>query len=318
MRRLTGYWLMTAFMVLAWTAAGAQVPTPTQNPGQNPAQSGAPSDNAPATSATSPQSSGTPAVPDSLKQGVTISGKPLHGERPLPKLPRDEFMKCYRMYAGFQSSGSGSIMDTLTPMSLCEEQRQWEEHTVIESCLYPLHGETPLRMVQACTETLGHDLLASSDQYYVFAARADAYFVYGDPQHAIADYGTAIKLAPHEGKLYYNRAVVYAAQSDANDALRDLDTAIGLQPKNARFWGERGSVCIKARDYQSAIKDETEAIQLAPKLAPAYFLRADALASVGNRTDAVSDLHTAIDLDPSLAHYVVIQGKTVSLQPPPL
>jgi Tfp pilus assembly protein PilF len=343
MVRLSSY-QVAAFLLLAWTTAGAQVPNPTQN--------GAPSDNRPATSATSPQSSGTSAAPETLTPGVTIAGKPLHGERPLPKLAPDEFTKCYRMNAGFPEPGSGSIMNFVIPMSMCEHQRQWEENTVIAACLYPDRGETPPRMVQACTETLGHDLLASDERYYVFAARAGAYFANGDPQHALADYDAAIKLDPHEAKLYYNRGAIFAAQSDGDAALRDLDTAIGLddkllpalllrakihaaqrdfsgaladysqmirlQPKEARFWSKRGSLCILQRDYQGAIKDETQAIQLESRLAPAYFLRADAFANVGNRANAMSDLHTAVALDPSLAHYVMIQGKTVSLQLPPL
>ncbi|MGH8297781.1 MAG: tetratricopeptide repeat protein [Steroidobacteraceae bacterium] len=341
MRRLSSY-QVAAFLLLAGTTAAAQVPNPND----------APSDNPPATSATSPQSSGTPTAPETLKPGVTIEGKPLQGERPLPKLAPDEFMNCYRMSAGFPEPGSGSIMAFVMPMSVCEHQRQWEEHTVIAQCLYPDRGETPARMVQACTETLGHELLASDERYYVYAARAEAYFANGDPKHALADYDAAIKLDPHEAELYYNRGVVFAAQSDGDAALRDLDTAIGLddklvtalllraklyaarrnfsgaladysqlsrlQPKNARIWGERGSLCIRQRDYQGAIKDETQAIQLEPKLAPAYFLRADAFANVGNRANAVSDLHTAVDLDPALAHYVMIRGKTVALQLPPL
>ena len=308
MRRLFSY-QVAAFLLLAGMTAGAQAANLIQN--------GAPSDNPPAASATSARSRGTPAVPETLTPGVTITGKPLYGERPLPKLAPDEFMSCYRMNASFPDTQSG-IMALVIPMSMCEHQRQREEHTVIAACLYPDHGETPPRMVQACTETLAHDLLASDERYFAFAARAGAYLANGDPRHALADYDEAIKLDPHEAELYYNRGVVFAAQSDGHAALRDLDTAIGLEPKNARFWGERGSLLILHRDYQGAINDETQAIQLEPKLAPAYFLRADAFANVGNQANAVSDLHTAVDLDPSLARYVTIQGKTVSLQLPPL
>ena len=309
MRRLSSY-QVAAFLLLAGTTAGAQVPNPTQN--------GAASGNLPATSAPSPQSNDAPVAPETLTPGVTIIGKPVHGERPLPKLAPDEFTKCYRMNAGFPEPGSASIMEYVLPMSMCEHQRQWEENTVIAACLYPDHGETLPRMVQACTETLGHDLVESDKRYYVFAARAAAYFANGDPQHALGDYDAAIKLDPHEAELYYNRGVVFAAQSDGDAALRDLDTAIALESKNARFWGERGSLRILRRDYQNAIKDETQAIQLEPKLAQAYFLRADAFANVGNQANAVSDLHTAVALDPSIAHYVMIQGKTVSLRLPPL
>lgn len=189
MRRLSNC-QVAAFLLLAGMTAGAQVPNPPQN--------GAPSDDPRAASTTLSQSSGTPAAPETPTPGVTITGKPLHGERPLPKLAPDEFTKCYRMNAGFPEPGSSSIMEFVLPMSMCEHQRQWEENTVIAACLYPDRGETPPRMVQACTETLGHELLASDDRYYVSAARAGAYFANGDPQHALADYEAAIKLDPHD------------------------------------------------------------------------------------------------------------------------
>jgi Tfp pilus assembly protein PilF len=324
--------------------AGAQVPDSGQNI--------QPSDNSLKATTDSPATSETPTGPMILKPGVTISGKPLHGEQPLPKLSPDEFNKCYRMSAGYPEPGTGSIMEFLIPMSMCEHQRQSELHTVIAECLYPDHGETPPRMVQACTETLGHDLLASDERYYVFAARAGAYFANGDPQHARADYDAAIKLDPHDAKLYYNRGVVFAAQSDGDAALRDLDTAIGLddklvpalllrakiyaargnlagaladyteairlQPNTAALWSDRGEVDLGQNEYESAVKDEAHAIQLDPKLASAYYLRSVAFGYSGERAKAVRDLRTAVGLDPSLAAYVTIKGKTVVLRLPPL
>ena len=67
-----------------------------------------------------------------------------------------------------------------------------------------------------------------------------------------------------------------------------------------------------------AVKDEAEAIQLNPKLARAYYLRGVASGDLGDRVNAVDDLRTAVGLDASLARYVVIQGKNVTLNLPPL
>ena len=64
--------------------------------------------------------------------------------------------------------------------------------------------------------------------------RAGAYFAQGDKQHALDDYNDAIKLAPRNASLYYNRGVFYAAQSDDEAAFGsstpiDLDFQAGAR-----------------------------------------------------------------------------------------
>ena len=75
---------------------------------------------------------------------------------------------------------------------------------------------------------------------------------------------------------------------------------------------------LRQHDYENAVKDEAQAIQLDPKLALAYYIRSIAFGDLGDRASAVSDLRTAVSLDPAIANYVVIKGKTVSLELPPL
>jgi tetratricopeptide (TPR) repeat protein len=200
---------------------------------------------------------------------------------------------------------------------------------------------------------MDHKLLESDQRFFLVGSRAGAYFASGDWQQALDDYNAAIKLAPHYGKLYYDRGVVFASRSNDDAALQDFDTAMGLdsklvvpallyrakiyaarrnfsgavadysraislQPKIAELWSDRGYVDLSQRDYNDAVKDEAEAIQLDPKLARAYYLRSIAFEDLGNRTNAVGDLRTAVGIDASLARYVLIQGKSVTLTLPPL
>jgi tetratricopeptide (TPR) repeat protein len=325
-------WQLSVVLLLAGMAAVAQVP------GAN-------------TTSTATDEAPT------LTQGVTVTGK-RPNERPLPKLAPDEFKKCNRQRMGLYnpSSGEPSASDLSqmgTTSWVCERQLSEEMQFVLDSCL-DRSGNTPLpRIIQACTESVDHKLLESDQVFFLFGSRAGAYFASGDWQHALDDYAAAIKLAPHYGKLYYDRGVVFASRSNDTAALQDFDTAMGLDPKlvvptllrraklyaargdfssaladyskaislqpnTAELWSDRGYVALSQRDYSSAIKDEAQAIQLDPKLARAYYLRGVASADLGDRVNAVDDLHAAVGMDASLAQYVLIQGKNVKLTLPPL
>ena len=340
MRRLF-WWQLSVLLLLAGVpllagmTAGAQVPTSSQN-----AQ---PAGSPPGAGATPTGAGEAPTAPEATKPQVTVTA-PL-SEAPLPALPPDEDVKCLEQ-KGFNAD--------LRLASLCDQQLNWERHTVIEACINR-GGNTALpRVIQACTELLDRNIFERSQSYFLLADRASAYFAEGDKQRALEDYDEAVKLAPHNAELYYDRGVLYAAQSADDAALRDFDKAIdidpklvpalrqrakihqargdfssaradysqavGLQPKAAALWSERGYVCLRQHDYESAMRDEAQAIQLDPKLARAYFLRgaAAAFGGLGDRAKAVGDIHTAVHLDPSLDRYVATKGKTAFLALPPL
>jgi tetratricopeptide (TPR) repeat protein len=202
-------------------------------------------------------------------------------EAQVPNLPPDHFIKCEWNQVGVHPRIDAS---ELTLLTACETQLQAQKRTVLAACLQPGAGAGPPRVIQACTESLDHDLLQGEARSLVLASRAQAYFVYGRLQQAGADYSSAIELTPHNAGLYYDRGLVAAAQ----------------------------------RNYAGAVADEAQAIQFAPHLARAYFVRSVALGDLGNQAKAFNDLRTAVGLDPALAHYVVIKDKAVLLTLPPL
>ncbi len=342
MRRLL-CWQLSVVLLLAGMAAAAQVPgsdRSSQPPG-NP--SGA---------------NTTATTPPTLSPGVTVTGKKPNAERPLPKLAPDEFKKCNRQRMGLYNPDAGGVSGSdLSQMGtttwVCERQLSEEMQFVLDACLDRSGHTAPPRIIQACTESIDHKLLESDQRFFLLGSRAGAYFASGDRQRALDDYTAAIKLAPHYGKLYYDRGVVFASQSNDAAALQDFATAMGLdsklvvpallrrarihaargnfsgalddyskaislQPKTAALWSDRGYVDLGQHDYNSAVKDEAQAIQLDPKLARAYYLRGIAFGDLGDRVNAVGDLRTAVGIDASLARYVLIQGKNVTLTLPPL
>ena len=100
MRRLLG-WQLSVALLLAAMAAAAQVTDSPQNsppPGTPPG----------ANTSTSTTAGETSATPETLSPGVTVTGKKLHAERPLPKLPPNEFTNCTQLSSrdGHESSGA--------------------------------------------------------------------------------------------------------------------------------------------------------------------------------------------------------------------
>ena len=327
------FWWQLPVLLLAAMAAEAQVDNSNQNgqpPSSPPAENATPAQNGEATT--------TPAI----RPGVTVTGKPPPAERPLPALPPDEFNDCIT---------KGPYQLDPIKVSLCGLKIRDETVIVTETCANRSGNTAPPRAIQACTELLDRNIVDRHERFLVFAQRAAAYVAQGDLQHALEDYNSAVKLAPHEGYLYYNRGVAYAVRHDDDAALRDFDTAIridskdvralrlrakihqargdfslaradyseaiGLQPKTAALWSERGYVCLRQHDYESAMSDASRAIQLDPALARAYFLRGAAFGGLGDSHNSLSDIATAVRLDPTLGRYVTFKGEDASLTLPP-
>jgi len=323
LRRLVS--LQLCGLLLVGVASGAPVDSSNPN-GQAPG--GAPTENT-----ATPGDTATPAQPDVLTPGITVTGSTPAAEQDVPKLPPDKFTECY----GTNSTSGPDTLDYIA-MTICESQLEADRRVVIEKCINRDGKSAPPVVVQACTELLEQKIFIGSDRFYIYVNRAEAYVAQGDRPHALEDYNEAVKLAPHNAKLYFNRAVFFLAQPDADAAMRDFDTALSLnpklvpallqraklhktqadlssaladysealrlEPKTAAVWSEAGYVCLLQHDYENAVKDEAEAIRLDPKLARAYFFRGAAFGGLGDSSKARNDIVAAVRLDPSLQRFV--------------
>ncbi|MGH8290516.1 MAG: tetratricopeptide repeat protein [Steroidobacteraceae bacterium] len=329
-------WQFSVLLLLAAMPAGAQVPDLSQN-----AQ---PSDNSPQSSTNSPAAGGTPTAPSILKPGVTITGKPLHSQPPLPKLLPDEFTNCTSYQAGMGESqaahGGGTGLPDLMTLEACELQMDWEKNVVLGDCI-DLNGKTgPRRVIQACTESLDHNvlplyersflfanraqayfalgykqraledydvavksayLLPANERFPLFASRADAYFALGYKQRALDDYNAAIKSAPHDAALYYNRGVVFVAQANYTAALQDFDIALKFDSKFVPALRQRAKIYAVRGDLTGALADYSEAIRLQPKTAALWSDRGELDLGQHEYGGAINDEAHAIQLDPKLA-----------------
>jgi tetratricopeptide (TPR) repeat protein len=313
---------LAVLLLLAGMAAAAQVPNSSQNV--------PPSDKSRGTSATPAGPGEAPASPKTLNE-VTVTGKLLHPERPLPKLAPDAFVKCMQLEGGAYSGPENYFENTewLEREISCSHEQGWQEHRVIAECIYPSDSRALPRIIQACTETLNRNLIQDDYRYYLLADRAQAYLAYGDPQHALADYNAAIKLDPSNAALYYDRAVVFAAQSDDPAALQDLNKAIALNSNFAPALRLRGKIRSAGRsgaladvptlllrakvhsarhNYSGALADYSQAIRLQPKNAVLWSDRGYVCLRQHDYKGAIQNESVAIGLDPRLARAYFFRG----------
>jgi tetratricopeptide (TPR) repeat protein len=328
--RCPACWQVSVLLLLGGMAAGAQVQQSSRLQ---------PSDNSSKTNAESLAAGEMPAAPSILKPGVTVTGKPLYAGPPLPKLPPDEFANCIHMLGTGSNEASWQVPQ-LWQLNQCELKLNWEKNLVLRDCV-DLNGKTPpRRIIQACTESLDHDvlpeyehsfllanraqaylalgdrqraledyaaavksaaLLPANERFVVFASRADAYFALGDRQRALEDYDAAIQSAPRNALLYYDRGVLFSAQADYDAALRDFDTALKSDSKFVPALRQRAKIYAARGNLTGALRDYSEAIRLQPKSAALWSDRGELDLGQREYAKAIADEAQAIQLDPKLA-----------------
>lgn len=278
-------------LLLGAITAAAQVPGSGQN--------APPAGSSPTASTKSTAASQATPPPAILKPGVTVTGKPLHSEPPLPKLPPNEFTNCERML------GAGGNPDRWQ-VEECEVKLALEKNTVLDDC-FDLKGKVPPhRVVQACTEALADNILEVPERSFVLVGRADAYFALGDRRRALADYDAAIQSAPllpanERFLLFGPRADEYLALGNKQRALDDYTEAIKSAPHDAALYYNRGIAFIAQTNYAAALQDFDTALKLDSKFVPALRQRARLYAVRDNLTGAAADYSAAIRLQPDTA-----------------
>jgi tetratricopeptide (TPR) repeat protein len=135
-----------------------------------------------------------------------------------------------------------------------------------------------------------------------FGMRGYARMLKGDAEGAVADYTTAIKLAPNIPgieKAYNNRGMAYQFKGDSINAYNDFDRAIIINPKYASPYNGRGVILERRGKLLLALADFNTAIELNPDLTPAYGGRAGVRFQRSEFDLALADYNKALQLDPS-------------------
>jgi tetratricopeptide (TPR) repeat protein len=162
-----------------------------------------------------------------------------------------------------------------------------------------LRLEPPLR-IEACARALAASDLTRRQQLDLLSARAGALDELGNYPRAIADYDSAIVLAPDDAVLHLNRGVAKIHAGRPADAIADYDMAIRLKPDWHLPYFDRAVALSDLGQRAAALKDYERAIRLKPDDAWIHVGQGDVLAASGDTIRALASYDKALALRPDL------------------
>lgn len=128
-----------------------------------------------------------------------------------------------------------------------------------EGCVW--EGD-PAARVRACTVAIESGKYSGDALATVHVSRAVAYSEAGDHKREIADYGTAIRLAPNDPLHYSNRGGAYSKLGEYDRAMDDFDQALRLDPGNAFVYFNRGGARCRHGEIEASVGDLMRAFTL--------------------------------------------------------
>jgi tetratricopeptide (TPR) repeat protein len=158
----------------------------------------------------------------------------------------------------------------------------------------------PLLRVEACTRALALRDLTKQQHLVLLGARASAFDELGDHGRAIADFDSAIVLAPDDAVLHLNRGAAKIHDGRPADAIADYDAAIRIRPDWHLPYFNRAVALTDLGQRAAALKDYERAIRLKPGDAWIYVGQGDVLAASGDAARAIDSYDKALALRPEL------------------
>jgi tetratricopeptide (TPR) repeat protein len=131
-------------------------------------------------------------------------------------------------------------------------------------------------------------------------------------RESIPDYDMAIQYEPNDMNAYVNRASSRTAIQDYSGAVRDYSVLIEKYPKNILYWINRGTTYSESRDYARAIEDLTQALVLDSTMHRARLFRARTYLENSAPALAVQDCSTLLRLNPQDQYAFANGGSAVS------
>jgi tetratricopeptide (TPR) repeat protein len=127
----------------------------------------------------------------------------------------------------------------------------------------------------------------------LFLQRAQLRIRAGDPQGAITDVESALRLDPARAGAWSVRAEARAQLGRLDDAAADFARAVELNPKLPEVWLGRGRLMLKQSKFAEAIADLDRAIELNPQSPEAFDTRGRAREGAGDLAGALDDFNKA-------------------------
>jgi Tfp pilus assembly protein PilF len=120
----------------------------------------------------------------------------------------------------------------------------------------------------------------------------------GKTEEALAEFGKAIALDPHNAQALYSRGLLYQGEKQHQLAIDDFTAANGLTPQRADPLLGRAVSYLALDKTREAAADLDEAVQVDPQNAQAWTTRGLAYERLGDKTKAADSYARAISLRP--------------------
>ena len=160
--------------------------------------------------------------------------------------------------------------------------------------------QDPDGSVNACTTIINAGTETNANLAVAHYDRGLAHNGKGDRAAAIADFDSAIQLAPDLADAYANRGLTYLGEGNYDSAIADCSKAIELKPDDTLAYSGRGLAYEAKGSHDQAIADYDRAIQIDPNYGYAYFGRGQAYDAIGEPAKAIVDLRIALRLIPEI------------------
>ncbi len=128
-------------------------------------------------------------------------------------------------------------------------------------------------------------------------SRGELFEALGQPDKALADWATGMKLEPQHEMAYTQTARLYDRLGQTAKSVDIYSVFLKRFPEDSQAWAERGRFNLKLKRYQDAVTDLSHAITLEPVSYPKlYQARAEAYAKQGKSDLAAKDRKTFDDM----------------------
>lgn len=169
-------------------------------------------------------------------------------------------------------------------------QEGWSE--AAEDCFDA--AESPADGVLLCTRAIEEGGLSQDNLAITYSNRGNSFYDLGQYDRAIADYNTALDLAPDDPVTLSNRGAAHLELGNNSAALDDLNRAIELYPENPVALTNRCWIHAVEGRFELARFDCDEALDLEPLDPIALASRAYVLMQLGDSDAAQADADLAV------------------------
>ncbi|MFK7821470.1 MAG: tetratricopeptide repeat protein [Planctomycetaceae bacterium] len=128
---------------------------------------------------------------------------------------------------------------------------------------------------------------------------------------AVEAYSKAIKLAPGDPSLWYDRGVAHFSAGKPKLAIADYTKAIELDPEFEIAWNNLGAARSEVGDHKAAVDSCTRAIEIDPLDPLPWQNRGIAFHRLGLFDQSIEDLTRAMHLDPEDPFLLFARGTTL-------